>query len=105
MSYIEILAYKCTCERCAHSWTAIALPRTCSKCRSPYWNIARGNKLIPVSVPLAAVVVDKEDELSGLRNLIKSVESKPKSDYYTKPVVPTYEDQPDPYSEPTYNYD
>ena len=93
MSYIEISAYKCTCERCAHSWTAITIPRTCSKCRSPYWDIARGDK------PAGSLAAIKEPEpvkpvLSELRDMIKTIEAKPKSDYHTKSIMPSYNPPP-----------
>jgi hypothetical protein len=33
------------CLRCEHQWASkLDKPRTCSKCRSPYWDVPRGSK-------------------------------------------------------------
>ena len=36
-------ATECTCLRCGHTWlvTRDQLPRTCARCRSPYWDRPR----------------------------------------------------------------
>lgn len=34
--------FKHTCNRCSKSWTSGNVkPKTCAKCRSPYWNKER----------------------------------------------------------------
>lgn len=40
MGSIPIRLMKYTCERCNHSWIPRSeeYPRTCPKCRSPYWD-------------------------------------------------------------------
>lgn len=39
----DITVMECTCERCQYVWNAAAaeLPKTCARCRSPYWNVPR----------------------------------------------------------------
>jgi hypothetical protein len=102
MSITETIAYKCTCERCSHRWTSIASPLTCSKCRSPYWNVARGGTPVEKKSAEAAPVLDKKTEIDDLRHLLTPVEKSPS----ILPVWPVKaENQPDPYSEPTTNWD
>ena len=44
----EITIKKYTCERCGYSWISRinTLPKFCSKCKSPSWNIPRGKERI-----------------------------------------------------------
>lgn len=108
-------AYECICDKCEYKWSAINLPATCANktCRSPRWN-----KPVRVyDVPLAekntaeaspVVVEPKESVLSELQSIMTAVQEKPKSDYYSKPIVPAYQkpdDQPESYLEPTTNWD
>jgi len=56
----------------------------------------------------APPIEDKKTELDDLRAIMESVKIKPKSDYHTKSVLPTYPqaDQPDYYdAERSVNYD
>jgi hypothetical protein len=105
MSFIEISAYKCLCERCQYEWSAFKLPPTCARCRSPYWNRAKSAVPLaaPIEKPMAAKIVEepKEKKLADLQAIIESVQSKPKSDYYTKPhsALPQY--RPQEWEEPT----
>ena len=43
MSYkiIKQKMYDCTCERCKNNWITNQLPKSCSKCKSRYWNKPR----------------------------------------------------------------
>lgn len=36
----ELICYKCTCAKCAHTWTTKTheLPLNCAKCKSTKWN-------------------------------------------------------------------
>lgn len=100
MSYIDINAYNCTCERCSHTWSTFKLPLTCAKCRSPYWDIAKGavNKPmadLPVEKKPAEASPDKKETLSNLQSMINSIVEKPKSDYHTKSVLPEWKPQED----------
>ena len=37
--------YKHTCNRCGASWdSAVETPKSCAKCRNPYWNKERVRK-------------------------------------------------------------
>ncbi len=99
MSYVDINAYNCTCDRCSHTWSTFKLPLTCAKCRSPYWDIPRTSNKPMADFPVeiekkSAASPDKKETIGGLQALIDSIHAK------TKPV----EDQPDPYSEPQYSY-
>jgi len=92
------------CIKCNHQWFQRSLipPRRCPNhsCRSTRWNSSVPFEAIKEPEPVKPV------ELDDLRNIIKSIESKPKSDYYEKSIVPPYQpDRNDPYSETTYSWD
>lgn len=39
----DVVVTQCECLRCPHKWypRKPELPKTCPKCRSPYWNTPR----------------------------------------------------------------
>lgn len=39
----SVQSTRCTCTRCGHVWVVRGeqLPRTCARCRSPYWDRPR----------------------------------------------------------------
>jgi len=48
MAVIKINGYRC--ERCSHQWVSRTNstgrePIVCPKCKSPYWNVLRKNKV------------------------------------------------------------
>jgi len=49
MAVIKINGYRC--ERCSHQWVSRTnsvggrAPIVCPKCKSPYWNVLRKNKV------------------------------------------------------------
>lgn len=104
-----------TCLRCSHQWPSkLEVPKTCSKCRSPYWDIPRTfNKPVadfPVEIEKKSAASpkigsDKKETIGGLQALVDSIHAKTdkKSIVNTQPSKPV-EDQPDPYSEPEYQY-
>lgn len=101
------------CLRCSHEWPSkLEKSRTCAKCRSPYWDVAKGSVAEKITaeaspvidrVPTIPAPVEKE-ELSDLQSLIDSIHAKK-----IKPILAEYPstpaDQPDDYSEPTRQYD
>ena len=115
MSYIDINAYNCTCERCDHTWSTFKLPLTCAKCRSPYWDVPKGAIKKPVAekkqviempdlaVPRGGVMYlaekksaeaspDKKETIGGLQALINSIQEK--SNEKTKSVIDTWPSKP-----------
>ena len=49
-----------TCLRCSHQWPSkLEVPITCSKCRSPYWRIPKGESS-PSNIPVADFPVEKK---------------------------------------------
>ena len=51
MGKIKIEGY--VCERCSHQWVArnktnkeeLRMPRVCPRCKSPYWDVPRKQKI------------------------------------------------------------
>lgn len=98
MSMVPIEAHRCICERCSHSWYAFNPPKTCSKCRSPYWNVPRtsvAEKKIAVEPPKQE---DKKEEISNLQSIIDSIKEKSEkhtpsyTSGYTSPQASTWEE-------------
>lgn len=55
------------CLRCNHEWASkLDKPRTCSKCRSPYWDIPRGSNspLAAEASPIEVVKAPVAQEMS-----------------------------------------
>lgn len=47
MGQVKITVDGFRCERCGYEWIPKCIdvePKTCPKCKSPYWNIPRKNK-------------------------------------------------------------
>ena len=95
------------CLRCDHQWPSkLERAFTCSKCRSPYWDVPRQTDAIDdgsyapsgafseKNSPEASPVIDKKTELDGLRAIMEAVQIKPKAEPH--PALPVYpvEDQP-----------
>jgi hypothetical protein len=101
-----------TCLRCQHEWPSKKeKPVTCAKCRSPYWDIAKGTVQVVVkNIAEATPVVDRmptipapveRAELSDLQNLINSIHAKKEPQApWVAPKVEQYD-----LSEPTLEYD
>lgn len=71
--FIEISAYQCTCERCDYTWPSLKLPKTCAKCRSPYWDTPRGGNSPVVTTP-----IEKTPELEKKSAASPDIEEEPK---------------------------
>lgn len=98
-----------TCLRCQHEWASKKeKPVTCAKCRSPYWNIAKGGvqkearveKNIAVPAEVTPEITPKK-EIPALQALIDSIHAKKEPQApWVAPKVEQYD-----LSEPTLHYD
>ena len=76
MSIIKLIGQQC--KRCEHTWLpreALQEPRVCPKCKSPYWNRLRQNRI-------KEEIGDQENVISGFEPLIL--------DYCAKPIGRSY---------------
>ena len=62
--------YDCTCERCKYNWVTDQLPKSCSKCKSKYWNKLRtqNNTKMNHSQQIYSKVQQGSPADRGLRN-------------------------------------
>lgn len=86
------------CLRCEHQWPSkLERVLTCAKCRSPYWDVPKGQRDIePVAEKKsveAPPIVEKKTELDSLRSIMEAVQVKRKVPHPDLPVYPV-EDQP-----------
>jgi len=105
------------CFKCNHQWykRSGTPPRRCPNhsCRTVMWGRPEDppEKKSVEALPIVVIEPPKETKaavFAELQAMMTAVKEKPKSDYYTKPIVPTYPvaDQPDYYdSERSVKYD
>jgi len=99
-----------TCLRCQHEWPSKKeKPVTCAKCRSPYWDIAKGT--VAVKKPVEPSAIEKmpttdsplvpKQEIKSLQSLIDSIHNKKEPQApWVAPKVEQFD-----FTEPTLNYD
>lgn len=113
------------CCRCNHEWPSkLESPKTCAKCRSPYWNVPKTTYAVDPNVPtenkknsaaspgieenpFAELVRknlhpgrtdgERKEQINSLKSLLDIPPKK-------ESVLPTYPTQVDEYG-PTLNYD
>lgn len=109
------------CFRCDHQWPSkLEKPRTCAKCRSPYWDIPKGDRAAFIEnvveedgpVEFSKTITNLYPERTETERLATIASLRPVIDtdspeYKTKSILPppSIEDQPDSYSEKTVSYD